>query len=67
MTTSLGNTCGTCGQPANEVRDHVVDGVIYHEGCIPPEGATTFGACGVPGCTDCRPLYDHNNQPIAGT
>lgn len=31
------DTCGTCGQPASEVADHVVDGVIYHEGCIPPE------------------------------
>jgi hypothetical protein len=31
----LGNTCGTCGQPANEVHDHVVDGTVYHEGCIP--------------------------------
>ncbi len=28
---------------------------------------TTYGACGVAGCTDCRPLYDEDNQPIPGT
>lgn len=26
-----------------------------------------YGACGVENCTDCRPLYDSNNQPIPGT
>lgn len=34
---SLGETCGTCGQPANEVADHVVDGVVYHAQCIPDD------------------------------
>lgn len=32
---SLGDSCGTCGKPANEVADHVVDGVVYHARCIP--------------------------------
>jgi len=26
-----------------------------------------YGACGVQDCTDCRPLFDANNEPIPGT
>ena len=28
---------------------------------------TVYGACGVEGCTDCRPLYDEQNREIPGT
>jgi hypothetical protein len=26
-----------------------------------------YGACGVENCADCLPLYDLDNNPIAGT
>jgi hypothetical protein len=29
--------------------------------------SVTYGACGVEGCTRCRPLYDEANEPIPGT
>ncbi len=28
---------------------------------------TFFGACGVAGCTRCRPLFDAHNDPIPNT
>lgn len=28
---------------------------------------TTYGACGVEGCMDCRPLFDADNAEIPGT
>ena len=41
----------------------------YREGwtCVGDElPPLTYGACGIPGCTDCLPLHDANNNPIAG-
>jgi hypothetical protein len=38
---------------------------------VPDDGRvvinTTYGACGVEGCEECRPLFDENDNPIPGT
>lgn len=46
--------------------DHMEDPA---EGSVPAPVVreSSYGACGNPGCTDCRPLFDAGNNPIPGT